>query len=481
MKRLRPLILLLLAALLLGGAGFSARAAEIHLPDLPSWTTDGEQTGSDYGYAVSAAGDVNGDGLDDILIGAPLYESGVYREGVVYGFYGSEGGLNQTANWMVGSGQTGARFGAALASAGDVDGDGYDDVFVGAPRYNDGQPTEGAAFLYLGSADGLQVTPVWSVQGEISEFELGYAVDGAGDLNGDDYLDLVIGVHHFTDGQSSEGQVRVYYGSSSGFESGSYWSYVSNQSGATLGAAVAGLGDVNGDGYDDLAVGAPYYNDTATDAGAVFVFYGSETGLSAAYDWYVAGGTENEKFGMSVAAAGDLNQDGFADLLVGVPGYGDDLTDQGAVFVYLGSASGLAEQPAVIWKGGQTGSDFGYSVASAGDLNHDGLLDCLVGAPFYTNDQQTEGGIFVFYGRKQELPSAYDWRNYGNKAEASLGFSVAAAGDVDGDGYGDILAGAPTYRVNHVIVGRAVGYYGEFDPVYWQLYMPLTVKQGSGE
>lgn len=484
MKRLPLFSLLLISALLLGGVGYSARAEQINLPELPSWTSNGEQVGGEYGSAVSTAGDVNGDGVADILVGAPLASVSVYREGVVDAFYGSnQNGLAQEANWVEGGGQEASRFGTAVAAAGDVNNDGFDDVLIGSPGYDtaEQQPNHGAAFLYLGSGDGLQADPTWFVQGDKKEFELGNALDGAGDLNGDQYLDLVISVHHYTDEQFLEGQVRVYYGSASGFESTSYWSYASNQSGARLGTAVAGVGDLNGDGFDDLAVSAQYYDTEFDSAGAVFVFYGSELGLGTEFDWLATGSSEDELFGASIASPGDLNLDGFTDLLVGAPAYDSSyIMDQGAAFVYLGSADGLSSHPAYVWNGWQSDSQFGASLSGGGDINADGYPDVIVGAPFYVEDKATVGSIFVFYGREQGFLSRYDWQNFG-KAFSEYGSSVAAAGDVNGDGYGDILAGAPEYKIAEDPMGRAVGYYGDFDPVYWQLFVPMVVKQGPGE
>jgi hypothetical protein len=483
----RKAALLLSSALLLGLAGFSTRltalAAQL-LPDFPNWITNGAETGYDYGTAVRGVGDVNGDSFEDVLVGAPYGMHTVYKEGAAYAFHGSLKGLKTDYDWIAGSGVTGANFGSALAGVGDVNGDTYDDVLVGAPMYNGLEsqiPSGGAAFLFLGSAAGLQETPAWVVQGDKQDDRLGSAVDAAGDINHDGYLDLAVGVYHFTEGQENEGQVRVYLGSEAGFDSENYWGYASDQAGASLGAAVAGVGDLNGDGLPDLAATAPYYNTlvgelSVPDVGAVVVFYGNEAGLPASPDWMAVGASEYEHFGASVAAAGDLNQDGYDDLLVGVPDYDSlELVDEGAAYVYLGSADGLSATPAMIWTGKQSGSDFGAAVSAAGDINRDGYPDVAVGAPLFTQDQSAEGGVFVFFGKNHALPTEFGWRNFGQKADTLFGTGLGTA-DVNRDRCGDVLVGAPKFRILNFDVGRAVAFYGLTGLLSNQLFIPLVSK-----
>ena len=483
--------LILAATLLLGGVSFSrhlvAWAAAV-LPDFPNWYTNGEEVGDVYGTAVEVVGDVNGDSIDDLLVGAPKATYNEYREGVVYAFYGSVMGLDTDHDWKAGSGITGAEFGSALAGVGDVDHDGYDDVLAGAPAYIGDFPACGAAFLYMGSPLGLETTPAWVFQGDKQDAGLGSAVDAAGDLNQDGYLDLLIGVHHYTEGEFNEGQVRVYLGSAAGFDSASYWGFKSGQYGASLGAAVAGAGDFNGDGFLDLAASAPYYDATIADVvvkntGAVYAFYGVADGLPSTTEyWLATGATENEKFGLSIATAGDLNQDGFDDLLVGVPGYDATKVDQGAVYVYLGSPDGLPAAPSKVWVGPlpvvlnnqYIPSGFGSAVASGGDINTDGYLDVIVGAPTFTQNQSAEGGIFIYFGVEQGLVDNYGWRNFGQQASTLFGAAVAS-GDVNQDGRSDVLVGAPTHKLQQNIVGRAAAFYAQPGFVYGS-YLPLVSK-----
>ncbi len=136
------------------------------------------------GAAVSYAGDVDGDEIDDIIVGASRYTNLHNNEGAVYMFRGSESGLSTTPSWLVYGGCATATFGSSVAAAGDVNHDGYDDVIVGAPGYDlPGLTNCGAAFIFLGSESGLQTIPAWSFYGESSEARLGYAVSGVGNVN----------------------------------------------------------------------------------------------------------------------------------------------------------------------------------------------------------------------------------------------------------------------------------------------------------
>ncbi|HBX69320.1 MAG TPA: hypothetical protein DEH25_08030 [Chloroflexi bacterium] len=174
-----------------------------------NWTFDGSQDGAEFGYAVAAAGDVNGDGFADVIIGAPLYSrqtpEGVDREGAAFVFLGSSSGLGATPDWVMGSSMQGAAFGSSVAAAGDVNGDGFADVIIGAPEYKvdfgmSGEPKSGAAFVYYGSETGLSLAPDWFVLAEAAEIRLGDAVAGAGDVNGDGFDDVIVGASLFSGG-----------------------------------------------------------------------------------------------------------------------------------------------------------------------------------------------------------------------------------------------------------------------------------------
>jgi hypothetical protein len=175
------------------------------------------------------------------------------------------------------------------------------------------------------------------------------------------------------------------------------WSIIADQLGVDdlLGYSVATAGDVNGDGYSDVLVGMPEYDEGDTNEGAVFVFYGSASGLPANPSpfpiWQINQGEAH--FGTSVAAAGDVNGDGYGDIIVGAPYWTDSQTDEGGVWVFLGSSSGLVLPPWSSQGGGQQDAEFGASVATAGDANRDGYSDVIVGAPFYHNGETDEGRV----------------------------------------------------------------------------------------
>jgi hypothetical protein len=320
------------------------------------------------------------------------------------------------------------------------------------------EPEVGAAHVFLGSEDGPSTTPDWKAVGPHKEAHFGFSVGTAGDVNGDGFDDVIVGARWFTQGQDREGAAYLYYGSGTGLSPSPSWSYASNQAGAALGSAVGTAGDVNGDGFSDVIVGAPLYDGGQTDEGAVLIFYGSDSGLSATPDRVIEGNQEGAQFGASVAGAGDVNGDGFDDIAAGAPQFDQAEEDVGAVFVYHGSDGGLSETASWTAAMGPTGSRFGHSVGTAGDVNGDGYADLVVGAPGWEDtpkEEPLEGGIFVFLGSSTGLAASPAWQAEGDKAEAGLGHAVGTAGDVNGDGLDDIVAGAPEYRKGEDIVGRA--------------------------
>ena len=423
------------------GRAFVYLGSELGPGVSPIWTAESDQAFSFFGCSVATSGDVNGDGYSDVIVGAHCYDSG----GRSYVYLGSPAGPQSTSDWTADSDQDGAYFGHSVSTAGDINGDGYSDVIVGAYIYDNGETSEGRAFVYLGSDSGLAANPTWIAESDQDYADFGITVATAGDVNGDGFSDIIVGAHRYSNGQTDEGGAFVYLGGSMGPSESPGWTAESNQANASYGWSVTTAGDVNGDGFSDVIIGAYEYDNGQTNEGRAFVYLGSVSGLSASPIWTAESDQSSAYFGWTVATAGDVNGDGFSDVIVGAYNFDNDETDEGTAFVYLGNASGVSTSPDWTAESDQTGASFGWAVATGGDVNSDGYSDVIIGAPKYDNDETDEGAAFLYLGNSAGLPTSPDWMAESNQTDARFGCSVASAGDVNGDGYSDIIIGAFKY------------------------------------
>ena len=433
------------------------------LPDTPAWTACSDRPDAWLGKSVAPAGDVNGDGYTDIIVGAARYDVSYpaeFREGWALVFHGGPNGVSLVPNWVSEGNQDNASFGISVSTAGDVNGDGYADIIVGADQYDGGQVDEGRAFAYYGSATGLNTTPAWWAEGDQADAHFGHSVGTAGDVNGDGYTDVIVGAPDYDGDWEDEGRAFVYHGSAAGLSAAINWTVDGGQANAHLGTSVGTAGDVNGDGFADVIVGAPDYDDHHVDEGRAFVYHGGAAGLSAAADWTADGDQENAHFGHAVGTAGDVDGNGFADVIVGAPDYDDDQVDEGRAFVYHGGATGPSTSADWFADGGQAEAHFGYAVGTAGDANGDGFADVIVGAPDYDAEQPDEGRAQVYHGSSTGLSATAYWTAQGGYPHARLGASVGTAGDVNGDGFADVIVGAPNYSKLNADAGQALVYHG---------------------
>ena len=373
------------------------------IADTPPWTVEGELNLAQLGSAVAGVGDVNGDDYPDVLLGSPRYGSG----GRVQLHLGFPTGMATAPTWVATDGGASNLFGFAVAAAGDVNGDTFNDFVVGAPGFSNGQTNEGAAFLWLGgpASNSPTATANWKAEGNFPNANFGFSL-ASGDINGDGLSDVVVGAPYYQNSVSALvplGRVLVYHGSSNGLATAAAKTLTPPSLGAIsqhwFGYAVA-CADVNHDGFSDVIVGAPRFSHGQANEGAIFVYMGSAAGLSTTPARLVEGETANAQFGFSVASAGDVNGDGFADVLAGSPTYWfDDVRfNEGAASLFLGAITGMATNAAWGFLGGWGGAQFGTTVAGVGDLNGDGLSDFVVGSPYYSGQTNQEGRIHVFLG-----------------------------------------------------------------------------------
>jgi hypothetical protein len=443
-----------------------------------------EQNSTYYAWVTTTIGDVNGDGYSDVAVTGPGVDVSGTDNGIIQIQFGSSGGLLAGPQWA--PSQASGSFGYSAAAAGDVNGDGYDDIIIGAPLTG----LTGRAYCWFGGPFGpSDAGPEWGAeQGGVGAW-FGCSVSGAGDVNGDGYADVIVGALYDETDQANEGRAYLYLGSAYGLANWPVWSCEGNQVNGNLGVSVSGAGDVDGDGFDDVVVGeykrnVPLFGGQLIlpEVGRVYVFQGGQTGLSGTPATILEGSTSYMNFGSSVSTAGDVDGDGYSDILVAARYADSPLTDEGQVFVYRGSAAGVSTTAHWTYHSGQGLANLGASIACAGDVNGDGLSDVIVGANFADrNNYQDNGEAMVFAGPLTGSSATTPiWSFAGQQSYENLGNAVGSGGDINGDGFSDVLTGSPGWSGSYYGQGRMLVFYGnglEFP----ESALSLAVQQRRGD
>ena len=448
----------------------------------------------DYsGVSVSTAGDVNGDGFDDLIVGA----RGAGPNGSSYVVFGKASGFSAAMDLSSLDGSNGFRLdgeaggdesGNSVSTAGDVNGDGFDDLIVGADGADPNGDRSGSSYVVFGQASGfsaaidlssLDGSDGFRLDGEAEYDFSGFSVSTAGDVNGDGFDDLIVGAYRADPNGTFSGSSYVVFGKASGFSATMNLSNLNGSNGFRLdgvtngdysGRSASNAGDVNGDGFDDLIVGADGADPNGDRSGSSYVVFGQASGFSATVDlsnlngsngFRLDGVTNGDYSGRSASTAGDVNGDGFDDLIVGADGADPNGDRSGSSYVVFGQASGFSATVDLSNLNGSNGFrldgeaayDYsGVSVSTAGDVNGDGFNDLIVGASGTDpNGNRYSGSSYVVFGKASGFSAAMDlssldgsngFRLDGKTVDDWSGISVSNAGDVNGDGFDDLIVGA---------------------------------------
>ena len=445
---------------------------------------------------------------------------------------------NGTGGFVIAGQDAGDWSGFAVASAGDMNGDGLDDLIIGAfqgDAAGNAKSNAGESYVVFGEAGGfatnLDLTDVaagtggFVINGQEANDHAGYSVASAGDINGDGFDDLIIGAPQGSGAGNARfmaGESYVVFGKAGGYAASIDLASVAAGAGGFVifgqavisesGRSVASAGDINGDGFDDLIIGARLGNSVSngrTSAGDSYVMFGKAARFAVGVDLKdVAAGTggfvifgqdAQDRSGTSVASAGDVNGDGFDDLIIGASNgsaAGNAKLGAGESYVVFGEAGSVrvnidltqvaAGTGGFVINGQEATDHAGYSVASVGDINGDGFDDLIISARFGDaagNAKPGAGVSYVVFGKAGGFAASIDLADvaagiggfviFGQDARDNAGASVAAAGDINGDGFDDLIVGANRGHAagntkayagdSYVVFGKAGGFGASVD------------------
>lgn len=399
---------------------------QILSPDIPT-NTPVQQ----FGYNLAIVKDINGDNIDDVVIGAPAANKPspyIYRAGRVYIYFGGSSISFATPDMVLTGQSTSANFGASVNSAGDVNGDGYNDLIIGAFEH-DGK--KGKAYIYFGGTS-FDATPDFTITGDAIDDRLGYSVNTAGDVNKDGYDDFLIGVR----GHDTErGKAYLFLGKET-LSTTPDLVFQGEANGDHMGERVGSLGDINNDTYPDFFISAPVHSSVT---GKVYIYFGGGTVDNTA-DITILGENNNDYFGISVSKLGDVNGDKIDDFIIGAGEFG---TNQGKAYIYYGSTNIPEISTSDLEILGEANTNhFAYSTAYAGDINQDGYNDILVGAEYAT---YYKGKAYLYYGgtaMDNIADKTFTGKGVAGVTKEKFGYWLSA-GDIDNDKISDIIISSP--------------------------------------
>lgn len=407
----------------------------VDVPPLTIGWVKSDSERNSFGYSVAGAGDVNGDGFDDALVGW----KGIGWGGQVDVYTGGPDGPSKTPFLTFEGAEHDTSLGYTVSPAGDIDGDGIAEIVIEEATFNEGR---GRVSLY--KATDAQ-NPVWVVEGGDESANLGASVDSAGDVNGDGYDDLLVGAPGMLAGA---GQAMLYFGDPVGLADEPDWliegDFETNN--VKLGSHVVGIGDINADGYADIAVAGEDHSKNPTGKSLLFVdiMLGSVDGpqmpgqrMSSELDGY---GILLPLFGKS----GDINGDGYDDFAVS----SEINEEKGSLLVYFGSKNGLAEKPSQEISNDDDSKWFGSPVIGVGDINVDGFDDLAFG--YIATEADSEYELYkwrteLYLGSMAGINHKSNFSFPSQELYHQYSYAIDAAGDVDGNGIGDVVVGNPNF------------------------------------